>query len=82
MKSRLEKNDIEIYSTYLEEKSVVVETFIRTKKNKIYKYMTSILKNVYIDKLSEIVKKMRKCMDPIDVKLKKYINLNIEILNF
>ena len=82
MKSRLEKNDIEIYSTYLEEKSVVVETFIRTKKNKIYKYMTSILKNVYIDKLSEIVKLMRKCMDPIDVKLKKYINLNIEILNF
>ena len=44
--------------------------------------MTSILKNVYIDKLSEIVKKMQKCMDPIDVKLKKYINLNIEILNF
>ena len=82
MKSRLEKNDIEIYSTYLEEKSVVVETFIRTKKNKIYKYMTSILKNLYIDKLSEIVKKMQKCMDPIDVKLKKYINLNIEILNF
>ena len=60
MKSRLEKNDIqpiEIYSTYLEEKSVVVERFLRTKKNKIYKHLTSISKNVYIDKLSEIVKK-------------------------
>ena len=57
MKSQLEKNDIKIYSTYLEEKFVVVERFIRTKKNKIYNYIDSISKNVYIDKLSEIVKK-------------------------
>ena len=55
MKSWLEKNDIEIYSTHNEGKSVVAERLIRTLKTKIYKYMTSISKNVYIDKLSGIV---------------------------
>ena len=55
MKSWLEKNDIEMYSTHNEEKSVVAERFIRTIKNKIYKHMTSISKNVYIDKLDDIV---------------------------
>ena len=40
-----------------EGKSVVVERFIRTVKNKIFKYMTSISKNVYIDKLDDIVSK-------------------------
>ena len=56
MKSWLEKkNDIEMYSTYNEGKSVVAERFIRTLKNKIYKYMTSISKNGYIDKLDDIV---------------------------
>ena len=55
MKSWLEKNDIEMYSTHNEGKSVVAETFIRTLKNKLYKYMTSISKNVYIDKLDDIV---------------------------
>ena len=53
-KSRLEKNDIEIYSTRNEEKSAVFERFIRTLINKIYKCMTSVSKNVYIDKLDEI----------------------------
>ena len=57
MKLWLEKNVIEIYSAHNEEKSVVAERFIRTFKNKIYKYMTSVLKNVYIDKLDEIVNK-------------------------
>ena len=55
MKSWLEKNDIEMYSTHNEGKSVVAERFIRTLKNKLYKYMTSISKNVYIDKLDDIV---------------------------
>ena len=41
MKSWLEKNDIEMYSAHNEVKSVVAERFIRTLKNKIYKYMTS-----------------------------------------
>ena len=51
MKSWLQDNDIEIYSTHNEGKSAVTERFIRTLKNKIDKYMTSISKNVYIDKL-------------------------------
>ena len=44
-----------MYSTHNEGKSVVAERFIKTLKNKIYKYMTSISKNVYIDKLEDIV---------------------------
>ena len=44
-----------MYSIHNEGKSVVAERFIRTLKTKIYKYMTSISKNVYIHKLSAIV---------------------------
>ena len=40
MKPWLEKNDIEMYSTHNEGKSVVPERFMRTIKNKIYKHMT------------------------------------------
>ena len=47
---------MEMYSTHNEEKSVVAEKFIRTLKNKIYIYMTSISKNVYSDELGDIVK--------------------------
>ena len=54
-KKWLKDNDIEMYSIHNEGKSVVAERFIRTLKNKIYKYMTSISKNVYIDKLDDIV---------------------------
>ena len=50
------KYDIDRYSSNIEEKSVVAERFIRTLKNRIYKYMVSISKNVYIDKLDDIVK--------------------------
>ena len=53
-KKWLKDNDIEMYSIHNEGKSVVAERFIRTLKNKIYKYMTSISKNVYIDKLDDI----------------------------
>ena len=42
MKSWLQENDIEIYSTYNEGKSIVGERFTRALKNKIHKYMTSI----------------------------------------
>ena len=51
MKSWLQDNDIEMYSTHNEGKSVAVERFIRTLKNKVYKYLTSVSKNVCIDKL-------------------------------
>ena len=54
MKSWLEKIDIEMYLTHNEGKSVVAERFIR--RIKIYKHMTSISKNVCIDKL-DIVRK-------------------------
>ena len=57
MKSWLEKNNIDIYSSQFEEKSVVTERFIRTLKNNIYKYMTSVSKNLHIDKLDGIVNK-------------------------
>ena len=57
MKSWLEKNAIEIYSTHNEGKYVAAEIFISTIENKIYKYITSVAKNVYIDKLDDIVNK-------------------------
>ena len=56
-KKWLRDNDIVMYSTHNEGKSVVAERFIRTLKGKIYKYMTSISKNVYLDKLDDIVDK-------------------------
>ena len=43
-----------MYSTYNDGKSIVVEKFIRTLKDKIHKYMTSRSKNVYMDKLADI----------------------------
>ena len=49
----LQYNDTVMYSTHNEGKSVVAERFIRTFKNKTYKYMTSISENVYIDKLDD-----------------------------
>ena len=54
-KKWLKDKDIEMYSIHYEGKSVVAERFIRTLKTKIYKYMTSVSKNVYIDKLDNIV---------------------------
>ena len=45
----VQDNDIEMYSTHNEGKSAVTETFLRNLKNKIYKYMTSISKNIYIE---------------------------------
>ena len=44
-----------MYSIHSEGKSIVAERFIRTLKTKIYKYMSLISKNVYIDKLDDIV---------------------------
>ena len=56
-KSFLKENEIEMYSTFNEGKSVVAERFIKTLKNKIYKHMTTIGKNVYFNDLDDIVKK-------------------------
>ena len=74
-----------MYSTHNEGKSVVAERFIRTIKNKIYKYMTSISKNVYIDKLDDLVhkynnKKHRTIkLKPTDVKDNTYIDFGKEV---
>ena len=57
MKTFLQNNDIKMYSTYTERKSFIAEGFVRTLKNKSYKYMTSKSKNVYIDKLYDKVSK-------------------------
>ena len=54
-KKWLNNNDIERYSTHNERKSVLAERFIRTLKNKIYKHMTAISKNIYFDVLDYIV---------------------------
>ena len=54
-KKWLKNNNIEMYSTHNEGKSAIAGRFIRTIKNKIYRYMTSILKNMYIDKLDKFI---------------------------
>ena len=71
-----------MYSIHNEGKSVVAERFIRTLKNKIYKYVASISKNVYIDNIDDIVNKYNNTyqrtikMKPIDVENNKYINFS------
>ena len=86
-KKWLRDNDIVMYSTHNEGKSVVAERSIRTLKSKIYKYMTSVSKNVYIDKLDHIVDEYNNTyhttikMKPIDVKDNTYINTDKEINN-
>ena len=72
-----------MYSTHND----IAERFIRTLKSKIYKYMTSISKNVYIDKLDDIVDEYNNTyhstikLKPIDVKDNTYINTSKEINN-
>ena len=84
-KNWLKYNDIEMYSIHIEGKSVVAERFIRTLKTKIYKYMTSVSKNVYIDKLDDIVGEYNNTyhrtimMKPIDVKDNTYIDFKKEV---
>ena len=54
-KKWLKDNYIIMYSTHNEGRSVLPERFIRTLKNKIYKHMTAISKNVYFNVLDDIV---------------------------
>ena len=74
IKKWLKNNDIEMYLIRNEGKSVVAERFIKTLKTKIYKYITSISKNVYIIKLDDIVNEYNNIyhrtikMKPVDVK--------------
>ena len=84
MKSWVEDNDTEMYSTHNERKYALAERFIRTLKNKIYKYMTSISKKMYIDKLAYIVNEYNNTyhskikMNPADVKSITYIDFTKE----
>ena len=78
----LKINNIEMYSTYNEGKSVVAERFIRTLKNKIFKHMTAISKNVYFDVSDDIVNKYNNTVHrtikikPIDVTSDSYAEYN------
>ena len=78
-KKWLSDNDIIMYSTYNEGKSVVAEGFIRTLKNKLYKHMTANGKNLYYDVLDDVVNKYNNIkhntikMKPIDVKDNKRV---------
>ena len=76
-----------MYLTHNEGKSIVSERFIRNLKTKIYKYMTSISKNVYIDKLDNIVNKYKNTYhstikkESVHVKPNTYIDSGKEISN-
>ena len=78
----MKTNNIEIYSTHNEGKSVVAERFIRTLKNKIFKHMTAISKNAYFDVIDNIVNKYNNTvnrtnkMKPIDVTDDSYAECN------
>ena len=84
-KKWLQDNDIVMYSTHNEEKSVVAERFIRTLKSKLYKYMTLKSKNVHIGKLDDIVNEYNNTyhttikMKLIDVKDNTYINTDKKV---
>ena len=74
-----------MYSIHNEGKSAVAEKCIRTLKTKIYKYITLVSKNVYIEKLDDIADKYNNKyhrtikMKPVDVKDKTYIDFKKEV---
>ena len=82
MKKFLKINNIETYSRYNEGKSVVAERFMKTLKNKNFKHMTAVSKNVYFDVLDNIVNKYNNTvhrtmkMKPIDVTFDSYAEYN------
>ena len=74
-----------MYLIHNEGKSADDERFIRTLKTKIYKYMTKISKNVYIDKLDDMVNEYNSTyhitnkMKPVDVQDNTYIDFRKEV---
>ena len=80
----LKDDNIEMHSIHNEGKSVVARRFIRKLKTKIYKYITSASKNVYIDKLDDIVDEYNNTyhrkikMKPVDVRDNTYIGFKKE----
>ena len=83
-KKSLKDKDISMYSTYNEGKSVVAERFFRTLKNKIYKHMTAISKNMFCNVLDDTVDEYNNTyhktikMKPIDVKSDSFAKYNEE----
>ena len=83
-KKWLKDNGNSMYSIHNEGKSVVVERFFRTLKKKMYKYMTSISRNVYFNVLDDIINQYNKTYDssiklrPIDVKNNYFAKYNEE----
>ena len=71
-----------MYTIHNEEKYVAAERFIRNLKKKIYKYVTSISKNVCVLKLDDIVNRYNNTyhrtikMKPVDVESSTYIEFN------
>ena len=84
-KKWLKDNNIKMCSIHNEGKSVVAGRFIRTLKKKIYNHMTAVSKNVYIDKLDDIVNEQNNIfhktinMKPVDVKNDAYIDSSKEV---
>ena len=84
-KKWLKDNDIEMHLIHYKGKSVVPERFIKTLKNKIFKQVTAISKNVYFDVLDDDVNKHNNTvyrtikMKPIDVKDKTYADWRKEV---
>ena len=81
----IEYNNIEMYSTYNQGKSVFGERFIKTLKSRVYKCMTSISRNVYNDKLDDIVNRFNYTyyrtikMKSVDVKDNTYIDFGKKV---
>ena len=84
IKSQFQNNDIIIYSTQKEGKSIFAESCVRTLKNKIYKYMAAISKQVYINNLEDTFNKSNNTfhqtmkMKSTDVMSSTYIHLDVE----
>ena len=84
LKKWLKDNNMGMYSTHNEGKSVVAERFIRTLKNKSYMHMTAISKNVYFDVLNDIVDEYNNTyhktikMEPVDVENDSFTEYNEE----
>ena len=82
-KSWLQHNNTEMYSTNSEGKSVVAERLMITLKNKIFKHMILLSKNVCIDALDDAVDKLNNAyhttikMNPVDIKSSNYIEYNV-----
>ena len=81
-KRHLKNNEIEMYSTCNEEKSVVAERFIKTLKNKIFKHTAAVSENVYFNALDDIFNNYNNAvhgtiqMKPVDVTSDSYAEHN------